>query len=329
MWSLEQNRWRGLFKWTIRVERITKRIVPRFRDKREPNCCLTGREWSRNGKQDKEIVPMTDFTKTKISFALALLGTLFALHPFVEKHLEWGFKYLEYDLKLWYAFALTAVLLAVTVYCYAIALVSERVHGFMERVGNYAYAIAVVIGPLYAGLYLASLLADVFQESHLAWAAPGVALGVGIGWVVLSQIAAWFFRGRLSDADVAAKTRQWADQEMAALNRAHEMFVGHHYDLAVIEAWRAIEARLRRVLLARGIATSSEKPQEMIDAAVRYKIVPEQSVPLLQELRKHWNVAVSFDPLSPAAAEAALKAARDILSTISVGESPKAAGHAV
>jgi hypothetical protein len=83
---------------------------------------------------------MTDFTKTKISFALALLGTLFALHPFVERHFEWSFNYLGYDLKLIYAFALTAGLLAITVYCYAMALVSERVHGFMERLGNYADA---------------------------------------------------------------------------------------------------------------------------------------------------------------------------------------------
>jgi HEPN domain-containing protein len=272
---------------------------------------------------------MTDFTKTKISFALALLGTLFALHPFVEKHFDWSFNYLGYDLKLFYAFALTAGLLAVTVYTYAMALVSERVHGLMERLGNYAYALAVIVGPLYAGLYLASLLADAFQASHLAWAAPGVAIGVGIGWLVLSQVVAWLLRGRLSEEDVAAKTRQWADQEMAALNRAREMFASNHYDLAVIEAWRAIEARLRSVLLAKGIRSGGETPQQMIDAAVRAKLIPDKSLDLLQELRKHWNVAVGFHPLTRQAAETALNAARDILSTIAIGESPKAAGHGV
>src|SRR5262249_20359460 len=159
---------------------------------------------------------MTDFTKQKISFALALLGTLFALHPFVERYSDQGFDYLGYDLKIFYAFALTAALLASAVYCYAIALVSERVHGLMERLGNYSYAIAVMVGPLYAGLYGASKLADVFEASHLAWAAPGVALGVGIGWLVLSQVAAWLFHGRLSEEDRAAKTRQWADQEIGA-----------------------------------------------------------------------------------------------------------------
>jgi HEPN domain-containing protein len=272
---------------------------------------------------------MTDFTKTKISFALALLGTLFAVHPFVERYADREFQYLTYPVKLWYPFALTAGLLALTVYCYAIALVSERVHGVLERIGNYAYAIAVMIGPLFVGLYGASELAKLFESSHLEWAAPGVALGVGIGWLVLSQVVAWLFRGRLSDEDIAAKVRQWADQEMAALNRAREMFDSQHYDLSVIEAWRAIEARLRRVLLAKGIRSGGETPQKMIDAAVRAKVVPEKSIDMLHTLRKQWNIAVSFDPLSREAAEKALHAARDILSTISIPDSPNAAGHAV
>jgi HEPN domain-containing protein len=272
---------------------------------------------------------MTDFTKTKISFALALLGTLFAVHPFVERYADKEFLYLGYHIKFWYPFALTAGLLALTVYCYAIALVSERVHGMLERIGNYAYAIAVIIGPLFIGLYGASRLADVFEASHLQWAAPGVALGVGVGWLVLSQIVAWLFRGRLSEEDIASKVRQWADQEMAALDRARDMFASQHYDLSVIEAWRAIEARLRRVLLAKGIRSGGETPQQMIDAAVRAKVVPEKSIELLHELRKQWNVAVSFDPLGREAADAALRAARDILSTISIPDSGKTTGHAV
>ncbi len=267
---------------------------------------------------------MTEFTKTKISFALALLGTLFALHPFMEKYADVGFPYLGYDLKVFYAFALTAGLLACTVYCYAMSLVSERVHGIMERLGNTTYALAVIIGPLYAGLYGAYQLSVVFEASHLAWAAPGVALGVGIGWLVLSQVLVFLFRGRLSDQDQSSKIKQFADQEIAALNRAREMFQSEHYDLSVIEAWRAIEARLRRALLARGIATGSESPQEMIDAAVRARLVHEPSAGMLQELRKQWNIAVSFEPLSREAAQSALRAARDILATIPIGDTAKA-----
>ena len=37
---------------------------------------------------------MTEFTKMKITFALALLGTLFALHPFLDRYPDRGFVYL-------------------------------------------------------------------------------------------------------------------------------------------------------------------------------------------------------------------------------------------
>ena len=46
-----------------------------------------------------ESMAVTEFTKMKISFALALLGTLFALHPFLDPYPDRGFIYLGYDLK--------------------------------------------------------------------------------------------------------------------------------------------------------------------------------------------------------------------------------------
>ena len=55
---------------------------------------------------------MTEFTKLKIGFALALLGTLFALHPFLDRFDEQGFIYLGYNLKILYPYALTAGLLS-------------------------------------------------------------------------------------------------------------------------------------------------------------------------------------------------------------------------
>ena len=36
---------------------------------------------------------MTEFTKTKMHFALGMIGTLFALHPIVERYPDLGFDY--------------------------------------------------------------------------------------------------------------------------------------------------------------------------------------------------------------------------------------------
>jgi HEPN domain-containing protein len=271
---------------------------------------------------------MTEFTKTKIHFTLALLGTLFVVHPFLERYGDAGFTYLGYRLELFAAFALTAGLLALAVYCYAIEMLSERPSSLVEKVGNYSYAFGVLIFPLYGGLYLARLLeewlersrllAEWLQPSQLAWVGPGAALALGIFWLGFSQVIAWRMRRSLGEQDRSAKVEQLAEQEIAALNRARELFASNHYDLSVIQAWKAIELRLRRVLLGRGVLRAGASPQTMIDAARKSSVLDSRHLELLEELRRQWNIAVSVEPLTREATDKALSAARDILATISI-----------
>src|SRR5436190_24139928 len=103
---------------------------------------------------------MTEFTKTKMHFTLALLGALFALHPFLDRidfSFPYGFEH-EVELKFTHVYALLAGLLALTVYFYSLILVSVRWAHTSERLGNYLYALTMMVLPLYGGLYLAHLL---------------------------------------------------------------------------------------------------------------------------------------------------------------------------
>jgi HEPN domain-containing protein len=263
---------------------------------------------------------MSDFTKNKISFALALLGTLFALSPFLEKIVppeHEGFVFLNLDLKWYYAFGLAGGLLALSVYCYAMAIVTERSSTLMEKLGNYCYAIAVMVLPLYGGLYVSHVIAkELLGEPGLAWVAPTVAGGFAFLWVLLAGL----LRHRLAQRDRVSKIAQLGEQEIHALGRAREMFQAHHYDLSVIEAWRAIEARLRRVLLSRRITPPQDNPQKMIEIANRRGLVNDAGMESLREVRRQWNVAVSTEPLTQEAAELALGAARKIIATLPVEE---------
>jgi hypothetical protein len=262
---------------------------------------------------------MTEFTKTKIHFALALLGSLFALHPFLERYQNLGFLYLGYELKWVYAYGATAAALALCVYCFGLTMLSERSHSWLERLGNDFYALAVMIGPLFGGIYLSSLLADLMGQSHLAWAAPAAALGMGIGWLILSQVVGLFLRRRLLKQDMGAKVKQLAEQELAAVNRSGELSASEHLDMSVMESWRAVEARIRRVLLARGIVPRKPSPDALIAAAKRAGIVNPQGLALLEELKQALAVAVSNEPITKAAAGAAQSAGRQILAQIAVG----------
>ncbi len=259
---------------------------------------------------------MTEFTKTKTHFALALLGTLFALHPFLNRFEEVGFTYLGVELRMSLVYALMAGFLALAVYGYGLGLISERPHSWLEKLGNYAYALAIMVLPLYGGLYLSSLLADWLGQSHWAWAAPAVALGLGIAWLVLSQLLAWLLRGRLGKQDRTAKIEQLARQEIASLNHAQQLFAEDHYDLSVIETWRAIEARLQRVLLDRGGLPDRITPETLIRAVKRAGILGEPALRMLQEVENRWRIAISTEPSTKEGAEEVLHSARQILATI-------------
>jgi hypothetical protein len=261
---------------------------------------------------------MTEFTKLKIGFALALLGTLFTLHPFLDRFDEEGFLYLGYNLKIIYPYALAAGLLSLCVYCYAIALLGERPHSWSERTGNHAYALAILILPIYGGLFVSAKLADYVALSHVAWAAPAVAAGLGAGWVLLSQFIALRIRGRLGEQDRLAKIAQLAHQEVTSLNRARELCEGDHYDLCVVEVWRALEARLRQILLARHVTSRLDSADAVLHAATRRGILREPVLGIVNELRRHWCIAVSTEPLSREAAEHSLSAARHVLAVTPV-----------
>ncbi len=265
---------------------------------------------------------MTEFAKLKIGFALALLGSLFALHPALEPVAGRGFEYLGYDLRIFEAYAATAGLLSLSVYFYAVALLIERPHSGWERTGNHAYALALLVLPIYGGLFLSAMLADRVAVSHVAWAAPAVAIGLGVGWIGLSQIVAWRIRGRLSDRDRQAKIAHLAIQEVESLKRARELFEGDHYDLCVVEAWRSLEARLRQVLLARRVGVRMDSPEAVLHAAVRKGLLIEPTLGVVEELRRHWSVAVSPEPMPREAAVESLSAVRHILAII-----PAATAH--
>jgi hypothetical protein len=265
---------------------------------------------------------MTEFTKTKTHFALAFIGTLFALHPILERNFDIGFEYQGYTLKLWYVYAAVISLLAFAVYCYGVALLSEKPSSRMERLGNFAYAVAIMTPPLYGMLYGASLLAEKLELEHLAWTAPAIGVGVIALWLLGSQFLAW----RLRRQDNTAKIEQLAAQEMASLSRAREMFDQNHYDLAVIESWKALEARLRRALLKQGTIVPADKPKALIDAAKNALLVREPALSLLQDVRHQWTVAVGVEPVKKEAADAALTATRHILSTIAVDDPKKGNG---
>ncbi len=147
-----------------------------------------------------------------------------------------------------------------------------------------------------------------------------MALVLGVGWVALSQVVAWRIRRRLGERDRFAKLEQLARQEALSLDQARALFESEHFDLAVVEAWRALEARLRQALLSRRVVARADGPQEVVRVATRRGILKEPTLGLVAELKRHWLVAVSTEPLSRESAAQSLGAVRYILSILPAKE---------
>jgi hypothetical protein len=259
---------------------------------------------------------VSDYTKTKLQAALALLGTLFALRPFLDDIQHVGFDYLEYHVGLLHTLAGMATLLAIAIHCFALEMIRSRPFSLVERLGNSAFALAVLVLPSfglgYALTALGGLLAKQFGLPHLAWMTPASAATLLAVWFVLAALV----RRRMTHQDRKHQFDVLTETEAAALRRAQEMFDQGHYDLSVIEVWRALEARLRRALLLRSVHGPFDDWNRLRDAAHEAGVLAKVPLTALDELRRHWQTAVSVEPLPRPAAESALATARSLLATI-------------
>src|SRR5947209_17648635 len=92
---------------------------------------------------------MADFIKTKLQAALALLGMLFALKPYIDDIQNVGFAVLDVRISLLHVLAGMAGLLAVSVHCYALDMLRARPFSLVERMGNSAFALAILTLPTF------------------------------------------------------------------------------------------------------------------------------------------------------------------------------------
>lgn len=236
---------------------------------------------------------MTDLSKIKVPFALALLAAMFAVTPIIQQHGGKFFQVFSYNVTLNLIYLVFCAALGCSVYFYAIGLLGEKpIFEWSNKIGHIAYALALVTPPFFSLLYIASVIAVQISEIMKApWFSKVLEFGSSALVAVLASIAANLIFNIFKDRDTKAKITQLEAQENYLLSRAKQLLNEGYYDLSVTESWKAIEIGLAKTLELVGI----RRPASIIstfEIAIKNKLMTKQQIEELSTIRKIRNEAV-------------------------------------
>lgn len=261
---------------------------------------------------------MNEFTKNKIAFAVAFLATLFTITPILDEVGSWGYEIFSLTLQINNLYYFLSAMLTLTVYIYGLQFLSERQFKYLRVTGDVFYAIALVSPPLYASLYLLTLiiglLAKLFQ-------APGAAdflssiVGVMIGAIagnLTKRIVEAFGR-----KDRQASVENIQKEETSILARAKQLFNDGYFDLTVVECFKVIELTLRKALVARDVQVGRVNPRALMEKARHQELIPPELFERIDQLRDLRNsIAHQNESITRMQAEQALATTDRVLAAI-------------
>jgi HEPN domain-containing protein len=259
---------------------------------------------------------MNDFAKQKIAFAIGLLAVLFTVTPLLQPFGELGYSIFGARLNLLRLYYFLSIILLLATYCYAIQFLTERDLRYPAIIGNFLYAVAIVSPAVYITLwsiiYLLGFITPSFKSSVAEHFVAGVVSSIIV--VVATEVAARLGRA-LGRKEKRAAVEQLEQEEMRFLRRAEQLLEADHYDLAVVEAWKAIEVAARRALLKRDVPQSFRLPLHR--EIEKYGLVPKELIPAFQEVRRTRNIAAhAVERISKEQARNAIELSARILAAL-------------
>lgn len=233
---------------------------------------------------------MTDFDKVKVGFVLALLGAVFAISPAISAHLSAGYELFGHRLTLELAYTTFATLLGLAVYIFAIDFATQRPLPVIQAIGNVVYVVALAVPPvyflLYAGAEIAAYLARALDSENVARVAE---LASGLFVVVASSLVSAAIFRLLARRERNAEAGILEEQEATQIQRASQLRDAGYLDMAILEAFRAIETSLRATVLRLGLPLRRKSTVELLGTAVAEGIVPAELSGSIDQLRTARN----------------------------------------
>lgn len=266
---------------------------------------------------------MTDFIKTKLAFAVAMLAGLFAAWPISGPLRSARFTVAVWELQVGDFYAAMIAGLALAVYMYGFQLLSERDWRVVQRAGDFTYAISwsvpLIAFVVWTGSLLITLLGSVVDQDSVVmasgWAVAALSTAMSV-WVWLATKRSIDRKERLT------AVVQLGHDVVNFYSRAKSLLTQRQYDLAVTEAYKSVEVAARQRLYKAGKPPRyGPRVESPLRAAEREGLIPSELVSEVNELRQQRNLAAhAVEPVTRDQARHAVHIAGEVLNALATDD---------
>lgn len=258
---------------------------------------------------------MNDFVKHKIAFAVAFLAVLFSISPLLKDFGGYGFYIFDLFLSINSLYLTVSIVFSLSVYAFGIQFLSEKGIGLASLVGNFLYALALIIPAAYSALAVSIFIINASEKYIGNFSIEHISSTISIILAIYSSSVTFKLKDRLVKKEKDSVSDQLSKEETLFMRRAQELMRIKSYDLAIVEAFKAIEVSARKALIDKGLYFY---PGKWVSEIQKNKLLPHDLINGLNEIRQARNIAAhGLEPLSAETAKAMMPIASRIVATLS------------
>jgi len=246
----------------------------------------------------ERIVPaiMTDFSRIKMGFVVALLAALFMLKPVIDSlgaQYTTPFVFLGLRVAVMNVYYLFSGLLGLAAYFYAMDMVGKRANPLAQRMGNIMYALAILVPPFYLTMGLLAWLDSLIVEAtHSPLVGQISAIIMAVFLVLGGGLFFAIVRRQLRDQDTDSTVEQLSGEQAKLVAKANGLLEAGLYDLVLVESFRAVETALKKRLVANNVFTRKSSVSALLNAADKHKLIGKGERDVVHDLRVMRNDVV-------------------------------------
>lgn len=261
---------------------------------------------------------MTDFTKVKVGYALALLVALFSINPLLVKFGGNGFELLGLKLEINGFYYLFICLLGIAVYMYSIGFITEKSLSYFEKIGNAIYAGSVMVPFLLLVLWILSLIGSFFEMilktnySELVFSILSAVIAT-----IITGTSFHLLNKRINIKDRNSISEQYKRKEINLIKEAETLYQLGMYSATVMHAFSSLEYLVKKLLTDKGM--QKDKNVKLFDYAIDEGLISiklKDDINTIRLIRNRAAHPTKDDEINKAEAESVMEITKKVINSI-------------